>query len=157
MVDRAQTCVLRARPPDRADRGFTLIELGIVLVVFGLLLAITVPGYHSYVMTQRLRGSAEDLAALVRLTRARAMTTGVDQPIHFYANTYNADFHVHVGTTISYPWSFPPGVHYAGGSTLAITMAKDGSASPAGLVILRDDNGDQDTLSVLSSGIVLIR
>ncbi len=145
----ARTCV--------RDPGFSLIELLLVLLVVGLLLGLTVPGYISYRRSQQLRGSTQSLASLTRLSQQRAMATGVDQNLHFLENTYGADFYVQVGATVSYRWSFPLGVHYAPGSITGTTMYKDGTASPSGLVILQNDDGDTDTLSVLSSGIVLIR
>jgi hypothetical protein len=91
------------------------------------------------------------------------MATGVDQPIHFYTDTYSADFHIHIGTSqISSNWSLPTGIrYYPPGSTGAypdtLRMKKDGTASPARRVMLSDPYGRRDTLSVLSSGIVLIR
>jgi prepilin-type N-terminal cleavage/methylation domain-containing protein len=144
--------------PRSAPAGFSLIELLVALASASILLAIGVPAYQSYLATQRLKGSVENLAAFARVARERAMATGVDQPLHFREDTYDADFHVHiVGSSASSLWSFPRGIHYAAGSTNTITMKKNGTAWPAGLVLLRNDRGRQDTLSVLASGIVLLR
>lgn len=137
--------------------GFSLIELTIVLGVITILLSFGVPAYKSFVSTQRLRGSTENLAAMIRLARERAMTQGQDQPLHFWEDAYDCDFHVHIGTVVSHQWSFPPGVHYAAETTHTILMKKDGTADPSGVVILKNDRGRRDTLSVLSSGIVLLR
>ena len=140
------------------ETGFSLIELAIVLGVLGILLAMTVPRYRSFITAQRLHGSTENLAALVRVSRERAMATGVDQPLHFYENNSGSDFHVHVPSVgRTSPWNFPPQIHYATGSTLSMTMLKDGSVDTPGPIILRDESGHRDTMSVLSSGIVLLR
>jgi len=139
--------------------GFSLIELAIVLGVLAGLLALTVPRYRTFIATQRLRGSVENLASEIRVARERAMATGVDQPIHFFEDTYNADFHIHMyGGAISSVWSFPPGIHYyPAGVQDTVRMKKDGSVSPALRVVLSNNYGRRDTLSVLSSGIVLLR
>ena len=148
---------LLGRGPCHGPAGFSLVELAMVLVIFGLIIGIAVPRYGVFMATQRLVGSTQNLAAEVRIARERAMSLGVDQPLHFYEDTWNCDFHVHTGAGITSTWSFPPGVHYATGSTIAITMLKDGSASPSGKVVLQDTRGRRDTLSILASGIVLIR
>lgn len=156
-----QPLIRRTRPSRVSDarhraRGFSMVELLIVLAVFALLVAMAIPGYASYVASHRLRGSVENLASQVRLARERAMTVGVDQPVHFYENLYDADFHVHAAGVVSYRWSLPRGVHYAA-SNPNVTMRKDGTASSSMYVVLRDDRGEQDTLSILTSGIVLTR
>jgi len=144
------------RTPRRTDSGFSLMELMIVLVILGLLLAFSIPAYQSYLSSQRLRGTTQQLASIARLSRERAMALGVDQNLHYFLN-YGVDFHVHVGAVPSYLVKFPPGVQYATGSVISITMKKDGSANPSGRVILQNDKGIRDTMSVLSSGIVLLR
>jgi len=145
---------------DRGARsGFSLIELAIVLSVLGLLLALTIPRYKAFLTTQRLHGSVENLAAEVRIARERAMATGVDQQVHFLEDTFNGDYHLHNSGVVSQVWSFPPGIHYtfAVGTLDTLRMKKDGTASPAHMIVLKDTYNRRDTLSVLSSGIVLVR
>ena len=139
----------------RTDSGFSLVELMVVLVILGLLVAFSIPAYQSYLSSQRLRGTTQQLASIARLSRERAMALGVDQNLHYFLN-YGVDFHVHTGPP-TYLVKFPPGVHYATGSVILITMKKDGMADPSGRVILENDKGIRDTMSVLSSGIVLLR
>lgn len=140
----------------RGEAGFSLVELVITIATLGLLLAMTIPAYRSYESSQRLRGAAENLATQIRLARDYAMTTGVDQPLHFYENAWDADFHIHNGSNISGRWNLPRGVHYGGGSTNVITFSGGGRASPSGTVVLRDDRNRLDTLSVMASGVVVL-
>lgn len=53
----------RASQP-RAHAGFTLIELMIAVVVLGVLAAIAIPSYTSYVNKSRAKSGSADLAAL---------------------------------------------------------------------------------------------
>ncbi len=46
-------------------RGFTLIEIMVVLAIVAILAAIALPSYSSYVRKQKIRAAQADLAALV--------------------------------------------------------------------------------------------
>ena len=59
-----------------ADPGFSLLELMIVLVVFGIVLSFGIPSFAHYSQTQQLRGTSENLVQTVQLQRSRAMATG---------------------------------------------------------------------------------
>lgn len=46
------------------QRGFTLLELMIVLVVLGILASVALPSYQNYVKSSRARAATADLVAL---------------------------------------------------------------------------------------------
>lgn len=50
--------------PERKQRGFTLVELMIVVVVMGILASIALPSYQNYVEKSRSRAAMADLVAL---------------------------------------------------------------------------------------------
>lgn len=52
------------RSPNRAARGFTLIELMVVVAVVAILAAIAYPSYSNYVLRAKLRLAQGDLVAL---------------------------------------------------------------------------------------------
>ena len=60
------------------ERGFSLIEMMVAIVVFGLLIGFSIPSYQSYALTQKLRGTSENLVQTIQLQRSRAMATGQD-------------------------------------------------------------------------------
>jgi len=67
----------RRRPPGRArSRGFTLIELMVVVVIIAVLAAIAVPSVASRLRERRSQEAAERIAILYRSARMRAMGRG---------------------------------------------------------------------------------
>ena len=70
-------------------RGFSLSELMVVLAVFGLLAAITIPGVSSYIRTARITGTANTLAADLRYARSLASAQRKTYAVMFASNTYS--------------------------------------------------------------------
>ena len=141
-------------------RGFTLIELGVVVVCLSLVFAFAVPSYQNFNRTLQLQGSAQNLAAQINLARQKAINTGVSQTIHFYYGTFGYHYHVHNPGVIGPGWNFPNGILYSwDAGTLpgqAIIMLPNGRADRAGMVILTNPRGDRDTVNVQLSGMVLV-
>ena len=145
--------------------GFTLVEMAVTILVLGMLFAFSIPAYQRINATYQLKGATENLAAQLRMAREKAMSRQSGQPIHFTANFMNSDYHLHypsgfIPTTGK--WKFPRGVTYFSIGINPIMQADgrvtDAAGNPAsGLIILRDTRGNRDTVSVLSSGLVLTK
>lgn len=61
----------------RSERGFTLVELGIVLAVMAVGVGLTAPELGRVVPMLRVQSAAQDLYGAVHLTKSRARATGV--------------------------------------------------------------------------------
>lgn len=138
-------------------RGFTLVEMAVTILIFGLLLAFGIPAFQNVSGSLQLKGATENLAAQLRIARAKAMATGMDQPMHFVANFQNSDYHIHYPSGhVPAKWKLPRGITYYA-IYVNPTMQRDGRSLGSGLVVLQDTRGNLDTVSVLTSGMVLTK
>ena len=142
---------------DPAERGFSLVELAIVLVVMGLLLTFSIPGFRGLSSTYQLRGATENIAGQLRLARAKAIATGVEQPLHIPNST---TYHIHYPSGISTAWTLPRGVTFTNPTVGSwLHMASDGHLNETGsrIIVVRNTRGALDTVSVQLSGLILVR
>lgn len=70
-------------------RGFSLIELMVVIGLLGLLVAMTIGGVSGYMRTARVSGAANTLAADLRYARSLASAERKTYAISFGTNTYS--------------------------------------------------------------------
>ena len=145
-----------------SSSGFTLIELMVVIAVFGVIAAFSVPAMTGMNRTHRLKSAAENVAGQLRLAREIAIGTGTTQTMHYTLGFVVAgkvtDFHIH-NAAVGAAWKLPSGVSYywGTGTQSSYTFATDGRASVSGLVILEDTGGRRDTVSVQTSGLILTK
>ena len=142
-------------PAPNCQRGFSMIELMIGLVVFGILVGMSIPSFQSYSLTQKLRGAAENLVQTIQLQRSRAMATGQDIDINF--NTAAPAAWTVMGEGRSTTTMLPLGVTYASANPTSLRLLHDGRVSASGLIVLLNRTGDCDTVSVQLSGLAMIR
>jgi prepilin-type N-terminal cleavage/methylation domain-containing protein len=139
----------------RCERGFSLIELMVTIVVFGLLIGFSVPSYQTYALTQKVRGTSENLVQTIQLQRSRAMATGQDVVINF--NTSAPAGWTVMSANRQNQMALPNGVSYASANPGSLTLTRDGRVSSSGLVVFQNRVGMQDTVSIELSGLALIR
>lgn len=68
-----------------ASRGFTLIEVGVVLVVLAIVLAVGVPSYAHLMARSKLRAAGEALATDLRMARLTAVQQQVPVHVKFHS------------------------------------------------------------------------
>ena len=71
-----RTGSMRARPPRRhRQQGFSLIDIMFVVLLLGVLMAVTVPGATTASRRYHLLAATREVAAQVRVARLRAVTS----------------------------------------------------------------------------------
>jgi len=141
------------RDPD--ERGFSLIEMAIAVLVLGLLFLFSIPSFQGLSSTYQLHGASENVAGQLRLARERAIATGVPQPLHV---PNSVTYHLHYPTGIGTTWSLPRGITFANATVGAwYHLQSDGRSLESGFIVLGNTRGELDTVSVQLSGLILTR
>jgi prepilin-type N-terminal cleavage/methylation domain-containing protein len=145
----------------RDTRGFTLVEMAVVLILFGIIAGFSLPAFVKLNRSLQLKGAVQNMAGQLQLARQKAMATGTPQVMHLYYDTYGADYHIHNADPPTLLWKLPKNVTYVWSpGTLfgqQVTMTADGRADRSGLVILQQLGGLRDTINVQLSGLVLLQ
>jgi type IV fimbrial biogenesis protein FimT len=139
------------------ERGLSLIELMVTLIVMGIILTFSVPAIRSSAQTHGLRDATSNIASQLRLARQTALATGTGYPVHFAEDSAGFDYHVHQPGGGLVGWSLPRGVHFtlASGQSAGLVMNPSGRASQTANIVLVNDRGLRDSVSVQLSGYVL--
>lgn len=122
-------------------RGFTLIELMLVLVVMGLLVGLTPPLFEKAFPSLKLKAATRDLAQEMRFIQQSAILTGQVTKVRFdlQNNAYRSDL-VNQGETRQ----LPDGLHFiqdenavsiSGEQILVFEFFPDGSSSGGKLIL----------------------
>lgn len=61
----------------KRPRGFSLIELMVVLAILGILMGIAVPNFSEWIASQRVRDTASDLHTSLMRARSEAISRGL--------------------------------------------------------------------------------
>lgn len=143
----------------RDQRGFSLIELAVVVLIGGLILAITTPSINRYLTKARLRDSASRFAGEMRIARQRA----VSQNARVWFWTYNNSNYYYIGdqrwlgasswaTTVwKGPYYLPSTVKVVGANWAGLNYfwyTPDGRPMTSGSVKLVSTVGAPDTATV---------
>jgi len=66
--------------------GFTLVELSIVLVIFGIVSALAIPGFNKFLRSVELNGEVQQFATTLRVVRQRAITENNNYVLYWTAS-----------------------------------------------------------------------
>lgn len=142
-------------PQSNSTRGFSLMELLTVLIVFGVVVGLGVPSFQRYSQTQSLKGTAQNLVNTLQLQRSRAMATGQDVELNFHV--LNPIGWTCLSEGRATRTSMPRGIACISAVPANYTIHKDGRLSSSGTVIFANRNGSRDTVSIQLSGFALVR
>lgn len=73
----------------RSERGFTLLEMLVVVAIIATMAAVALPSISNYMRHYRIRGAASDVAGELQTTRSKAIMTNTNAGVTFV--TVDAD------------------------------------------------------------------
>jgi len=149
------------RIPNR-QAGFTAVELMIVMVLMGLVLAASLPGFQKLLKSDNLAEGGREFASNIRLARQMAVAEGIpyiltwDDAAESYSITKDEDQNgvVDAGEPTRGPYVMPQGVTLAnagngGFAASQVILNPNGSASETGSLRLTNDRGQVLRLTLL--------
>jgi type IV fimbrial biogenesis protein FimT len=83
----------------RAQAGFTLLELMVVVAIAGVLLAVAIPSMTDFIRNSRITGAANDVMAALHFTRSEAVKRRTPVTLCTSANALNADSSANLNAT----------------------------------------------------------
>lgn len=142
----------------KSDRGFTLIELMVALVIVGVIAAIATPNFLGLLNRIRVNSALEELLGAIRESQRLAMRQGRSCRINIDPNTNllsatngncllnnrTINENVIIRTNLS-------------GSTPNILFSRKGSTTKMGTIVLSSDLADTQKCFVISLGLGIMR
>lgn len=72
-----------ARMPERPERGFSLVEMLIVVGIVAVMAAVALPNIGQYIRNYRIRGAAQAIAGELQAARSRAIMSNANLGVSF--------------------------------------------------------------------------
>jgi prepilin-type N-terminal cleavage/methylation domain-containing protein len=72
-----------AHVPERPERGFSIVEMLIVVMIVGVMAAVALPNIGQYIRNYKIKGATQEVAGELQSARSRAVMTNTDQGVSF--------------------------------------------------------------------------
>ena len=151
----------------RGDKGFTLTEMMITVLIIGIIAVLSVPGFARFLHTWKLAGDADRFAAALRTARAAAVTKNSsavftfdkDNGTFFYFEDADGDGTLDDAEYRSATYRLGSGIVFAAytlsGPTL--TFGTMGNTRESGSITLRNSDNRTKTVRIFGgTGNVLV-
>ena len=140
--------------PVAIARGFTLIELMIVLSIAAILLVLAAPAFNSFISAQRLRNASFDLVSDLLLARSEALklqNNVVLTPTATSVDGWTGGWSINVGTSagavVTTRSGLPAGVRFVptDAGLTALAFGPNGRLTSSAAFTVRGEASDTET------------
>jgi type IV fimbrial biogenesis protein FimT len=122
----------------RVERGFTLVEVMIVVAILAVVAAIGAPEFSRFIADQRLRATATDLVASLLVARSEAIKRNADVTLARSASGWPGGWTVAAGGTEVDRRDLPSGKLDSPSSATNVVFQSTGRPTTAFALELRD-------------------
>jgi type IV fimbrial biogenesis protein FimT len=144
----------------RSVRGFTLVEMMIVVSIMGVLLAVSAPAMARFLGHWRLNGAASEMAMVMRAARSAAVNKDINVVFTFddaqgqysFLEDSNGNGDADAGERQSVVQQLPPGITIEEFTVpqTSVTFNPRGSTADGGTIVMRGKGGYELEIRVYS-------